>query len=164
MSTNPIQSVFWLVLSFLLGSSVMIFMGLDFFPLILIIIYIGAIVILFLFVIMMLQLNQISKSSIYNTIPILSMLILISLGNVLLILKSSSINKLFNSTKNWNTTSKTDLSLISELLYTYYITPLIIITTLLLVGLVGVIILGLESSEKRTQDLSIQQQRNNSWI
>jgi hypothetical protein len=30
--------------------------------------------------------------------------------------------------------------------------------------LVGVIILGLETSEKRKQDLNTQQRRNNSWI
>ena len=48
--------------------------------------------------------------------------------------------------------------------YTDYILPLVILTILLLIGLVGTIILGLEAIDRRKQELSTQQRRNNSWI
>ena len=70
-SLNPIHSVFWLVLVFLNSSILLILLGFNFIPLMLIIVYVGAIAILFLFVIMMLDILQLRRiESITNIIPI----------------------------------------------------------------------------------------------
>jgi NADH:ubiquinone oxidoreductase subunit 6 (subunit J) len=56
-SYNPIHSLFFLILVFIFSSFVFFFCQLEFFALIFLIIYIGAILVLFLFVIMMLNLK-----------------------------------------------------------------------------------------------------------
>lgn len=71
-STNPIHSVFWLVLVFVYTATILLCMGLEFLGLILVIIYVGAITILFLFVVMMLDILQLRKvNPIGNITPIL---------------------------------------------------------------------------------------------
>lgn len=55
---NPVHSVFWLVVAFINSAALFILLGVDFIALMLIIIYVGAIAILFLFVIMMLNLAE----------------------------------------------------------------------------------------------------------
>ena len=163
-SINPIQSIFWLVLCFINGSGMIISLGLDFLPLMLIVIYVGSIVILFLFVIMMLDLHQFKTTPIINIIPILMIMVILIITKLSIFddLKSLEVNK--QVLNFWDFKNDNDLGLIGSLLYNYLFTPLIVITLLLLVALVGVIILGLETSEKRKQDLSLQQRRNNSWI
>lgn len=52
---NPFYSVFWLVISFVNAAGMFISLGLDYIGLIFIIAYVGAIAILFLFVIMLIQ-------------------------------------------------------------------------------------------------------------
>ena len=70
-SLNPIHSVFWLVLVFLNSSALLLILGFNFVPLMLVIVYVGAIAILFLFVIMMLDILHLKKTeSINNIIPL----------------------------------------------------------------------------------------------
>ena len=162
-SSNPIQSVFWLVLSFLFGSALLISLRLDFIPLVLIIVYVGAIVILFLFVVMMLEVNQHNESPVYNIIPIM---IIFSTTGIQGIIIRSKLKIMGQSiayggiTFNYND----HLHIMGQIVYTTYIFPFIILTILLLIGLVGGILLGLEASDRRKQQLSTQQRRNNSWI
>lgn len=165
IATNPIQSVFWLVLSFLAGAALLISLKIDFIPLILIIVYVGAIVILFLFVVMMLEINQHSKSPVYNITPIL-IIFTIPIGTNIefFVFKTISMWDQTLHITSYSFKSQYELKIISHILYTDYIFPLIILTILLLIGLVGAIILGLEGINRRKQELSTQQRRNNSWI
>lgn len=167
ISFNPVHSVFWLVVLFINSSIFLISLGFDFLPLILIIIYVGAITILFLFVIMMLDILQLKKLDfINNIIPII---IIISV-NILVqswwnFSKSTSI--FYNNIilEKWNLKILNQLSSLGFLLYVDYSSYFIIISLLLLVGMVGAIILTLELSKlTKRQHLSVQHQRNNSWI
>lgn len=67
LSKNTVQSVLYLILVFLLCSLFFIYVGADFIGLIILIVYIGAIAVLFLFVIMMLNLRLLE---IYSTFSI----------------------------------------------------------------------------------------------
>lgn len=67
LSKNTVQSVLYLILVFLLCSLFFIYVGADFIGLIILIVYIGAISVLFLFVIMMLNLRLLE---IYSTFSI----------------------------------------------------------------------------------------------
>tara|TARA_B100000749_G_scaffold280523_1_gene277092 strand:- start:104 stop:472 length:369 start_codon:yes stop_codon:yes gene_type:complete len=64
MSVNAIYSVFFLILCFIFSSIIFLFFGAEFIALLLLVIYVGAISILFLFVIMMLNLRIVE---LYNT-------------------------------------------------------------------------------------------------
>lgn len=67
LSKNIIQSVLYLILVFLMSSILFIYLGADFIGLVILIVYIGAIAVLFLFVVMMLNIRL---SEIYSTFTI----------------------------------------------------------------------------------------------
>jgi NADH-quinone oxidoreductase subunit J len=62
ISVNPVHSILFLVLSFFNFSVIIFLIGLEFIPILLIIIYVGAIAILFLFVVMMLDIKVSHKN------------------------------------------------------------------------------------------------------
>ena len=57
MSRNPVHSVLWLILSFLSAAGLFVLLGAEFVAMLLIIVYVGAVAVLFLFVVMMLDVD-----------------------------------------------------------------------------------------------------------
>jgi NADH-quinone oxidoreductase subunit J len=57
MARNPVHSVLWLILSFLSGAGLFVLLGAEFVAMLLIIVYVGAVAVLFLFVVMMLDVD-----------------------------------------------------------------------------------------------------------
>jgi len=110
----------------------------------------------------MLDLQEFKKIPAFNIIPLLVLIFIMIFSNSFIINYLSELTLEILGVNNWLFSNEDDLFLIGSLLYNYLYIPLIIITLLLLVALVGVIILGLETSEKRKQDLNTQQRRNNS--
>lgn len=160
-SLNPIHSVFWLVLVFLNSSILLILLGFNFIPLMLIIVYVGAIAILFLFVIMMLDILQLRRiESISNIVPIIVCLFVNVLTYILLYFRDFNINISFSTSNLWNLNSESQINFIAKSLYSFYGYPFIIISLLLLVAMVGAIILVLDLGViTRRQILTDQHQR-----
>nr|YP_011008416.1 NADH dehydrogenase subunit 6 [Syringoderma abyssicola]WBP70387.1 NADH dehydrogenase subunit 6 [Syringoderma abyssicola] len=61
ISQNPVYSILYLVLFFITGSSLLALLGYDFLALIFVLVYVGAIAVLFLFVIMILDIKIVNK-------------------------------------------------------------------------------------------------------
>nr|YP_010890065.1 NADH dehydrogenase subunit 6 [Praya dubia]WJJ70089.1 NADH dehydrogenase subunit 6 [Praya dubia] len=157
LSINPIHSIFWLILTFLFSSSLFLSLNLDYIPFIVIIIYIGAITILFLFVIMMIEIIDIIKvTSIYNILPFL---IIMNINIILKILLFKNYKpKLYN---NWHFNNYNSIYDISNILYTKNYFFLLLLSILLLIAMIGAISLTLEINEiTRKQQLITQHQRN----
>ena len=57
LSRNPVHSVLWLILTFLSASGLFVLLGAEFVAMLLIIVYVGAVAVLFLFVVMMLDVD-----------------------------------------------------------------------------------------------------------
>ena len=57
ISKNPVHSVLWLILSFLSSAGLFVLLGAEFVAMLLIIVYVGAVAVLFLFVVMMLDVD-----------------------------------------------------------------------------------------------------------
>lgn len=55
---NPVHSVLWLILTFFNAAGLFLLLGAEFLAMLLIIVYVGAVAVLFLFVVMMLELNS----------------------------------------------------------------------------------------------------------
>lgn len=71
VSRNPVHSVLWLILSFLCGSGLMILLGAEFIAMILLMVYIGAVAVLFVFVVMMLDIDFAAlKGELARTAPL----------------------------------------------------------------------------------------------
>lgn len=57
LARNPVHSVLWLILSFLSAAGLFVLLGAEFVAMLLIIVYVGAVAVLFLFVVMMLDID-----------------------------------------------------------------------------------------------------------
>ncbi|MDF1671733.1 MAG: NADH-quinone oxidoreductase subunit J [Roseovarius sp.] len=57
VSRNPVHSVLWLILSFISSAGLFVLLGAEFVAMLLIIVYVGAVMVLFLFVVMMLDVD-----------------------------------------------------------------------------------------------------------
>ena len=61
-STNAVHSVLWLVAAFICGVVLFIGLGSPYLGLVLLVVYVGAIAVLFIFVVMMLDLSRVGES------------------------------------------------------------------------------------------------------
>ncbi|GGD76418.1 NADH-quinone oxidoreductase subunit J [Croceicoccus mobilis] len=57
MARNPVHSVLWLILAFFNAAALMVLVGAEFIAMLLVIVYVGAVAVLFLFVVMMLDID-----------------------------------------------------------------------------------------------------------
>ena len=96
LSKNPIYSAFFLILSFCNSCNILLFLGLDYLALTTLLIYIGAISILFLFVLMLINLGVVElRDHIFQLTPIL-----VAISGIFLIFNFTTI--LFKTTINTN--------------------------------------------------------------
>jgi NADH-quinone oxidoreductase subunit J len=151
MSRNPINSVLFLILTFFCISAHYVLMNAQFLAIVNIIVYAGAIMVLFLFVIMLMNLNS-------DTEPQKNFLVqfagVISGGVLLLVLVAALKTTLTGlEGKNIDLTQSTDIGLIKNLgkvLFTDYVFPFEIASVLFLSAMVGAVVLG-----KRDKNLKV---------
>lgn len=157
---NPISSVFWLVNVFINCGLLLLLLGVEFIPILFIVIYVGAIAILFLFVVFLLNIKLVElRENTSRYVPIASIIAGIFLWQILDILPSSgetwiNMEGLGDFTK---IVKETNIEVLGVLLYTEYFLYFLVSSLILLVAMVGAIVLCLyhENIVKR-QDLFAQ--------
>ena len=163
---NPVHSVLFLILTFLGVSGLLFLSELDFLPLMFIIIYVGAIAVLFLFVVMMLDIKITESDKNYlKYFPVGSFLGLAFLGEILFIVFDSfeSNPQRFIMYSDWSDVvySITNVQVLGQVLYTTYFLYFLIAGLILLVAMLGAIVLTLTFDKKaRTQTIYRQVSRN----
>ena len=84
LSRNPVHSVLWLILAFMSAAGLFVLLGADFIAMLLMIVYVGAVAVLFLFVVMMLDVDFAElKAGMAQYMPIalaIGIVLLMSLG------------------------------------------------------------------------------------
>ncbi len=164
LSSNPVESVLFLVLTFITSGILLMALLSEFFGITVIIIYVGAIAVLFLFVIMMLNIKDYNLGS--NSSLFQSKVAKFCLSSSLLYLISVFFG--YKTEDVFSTVQiKQDLFLVDQLdnievlgqvLYNYYIECFLIAGLLLLVALIGAIVLTLTySNTKKGQQLPNRQ-------
>jgi NADH-quinone oxidoreductase subunit J len=162
-----VQSVLYLILVFLLCSLLFIYLGADFIGLIIIIVYIGAIAVLFLFVVMMLNIRLLENSFNFTIyIPILIFLSLIFIFQVVFFFFN-----IFNLVEvdniahylNWNFSNNIQMNSIGELLFNRLYILFISAAFLLFIAMIGAIILTMDEDLKLKKNMNIikKEQRYN---
>lgn len=163
IAQHPVFSLLFLVSCFIFSSFLLFLLECEFLAFLFIVVYVGAIAILFLFAIMMLEskLNNLSKNTIkYFPIGILfSIVLLLPILNVVntFFVDSSSVSDSFyvNNYQNWYDLidSTYDVNVYGQILYSYFALQLLIAGLILLVVLIGVVSLT-NSYEKQTRQQS----------
>jgi NADH-quinone oxidoreductase subunit J len=137
---------------------------LEFIPLTFIIVYVGAIAILFLFVVMMLDIKVTSKANdFFKYLPIGGLI-----GGVFIFEVSNTVSSSFVEPKSayfisWVSTvdKVTNLEALGQLLYTYYFVYFLIAGMILLVAMVGAIVLTLQFNKTVKNQLIFRQLSRN---
>jgi len=162
VSRNPVHSVLFLILAFVNASGLFVLMGAEFLAMILIIVYVGAVAVLFLFVIMMLDVDFSElREGFLEYMPIGLVIGGVFLFELLLTVGFWVINP--NTTKAITSAIPANISNTEALglvLYTKYIHYFQLSGMILLVAMIGAIVLTLrhKASVKR-QDINVQNAR-----
>ena len=137
---NQVTSVLFLVFAFLNSTFLFISIGAEFVGIILAIVYIGAVAILFLFVVMMLDITrQQMVSSIKNYIPLIALFGIVIIGEIIYLTIFES-NKNFPKFNEINFQSN-NTEEIGNIIYTDYIIEFQISGIILLLAMIGAIVL-----------------------
>ena len=92
-SRNPVHSVLFLILAFFNSAGLFVMMGAEFLAMILIIVYVGAVAVLFLFVVMMLNINFAElRAGFLQYLPIGGVIGIILLAELVLVFASGAID------------------------------------------------------------------------
>lgn len=154
LSKNPIHSVFFLIVVFLHVSFLLLLLRVEFLAFLIFIVYLGAIAVLFLFVIMMFNIHILeTRDNIIRYIPLV-------IGIILIIIEMSyitewinfkieffSFKETFYMHKNWyNLLYSKDNIIVLSIIYNHYLYHFIIASLILLVAMIGAIVLTLNSN------------------
>ena len=100
-STNPVLSAINLVFSFFLSAVLWLLLGAEFLSIILILVYVGAVMVLFLFVVMMLDINVAKKTAAYIKYLPLGILIFIAFNALIIYFFINTFENIdYNAIKN----------------------------------------------------------------
>jgi NADH-quinone oxidoreductase subunit J len=166
-STNPVESVLFLILTFLNAGAILILFNAEFLGLIFIIVYVGAIAVLFLFVIMMLNVKvhenifaKLFRKNFNNVIITMFFFYLVSvLMFVYLKTLFGQADFLVENILNSETLidSLNNIDSLGQALYNYYLVCFLIAGFVLLIALVGAIILTLRFNTVQKSQLTSRQ-------
>ena len=164
---NPVHSVLFLILSFVNTSALFVLLGAEFLAMILIVVYVGAVAVLFLFVVMMLDINFVKlREGFLQYLPfgsLLGIVLLIELG--ILFLSNNFMNNSYNNYSNLpKFTDIENTKVLGSILYTEYFYLFQISGLILLVAMIGSIVLTLrERSGVKKQSIFNQTNLNSDY-
>ena len=149
---NPVHSVLFLILSFCSSSGLLILLEAEFMAMIFIVVYVGAIAVLFLFVVMMLNI-KISEvvEEIYQYLPVGGFIGIIFFLEVLLIVDNDFVPLISNDSYSgdyieWTNglDAVSNLSSLGQVLYSHYALAFLMAGIILLVAMIGAIVLTMQ--------------------
>ncbi len=162
-SRNPVHSVLYLILAFVNAAGLFVMMGAEFLAMILIVVYVGAVAVLFLFVVMMLDVDFAElKQGALQYLPIGILIGGIFLAELLLVVGAWAIGPGVPQTIVAPISAKvSNTEAIGLVLYTQYVYFFQAAGMILLVSMVGAIVLTLQHRVRvRRQDIAEQVARS----
>ena len=156
-SRNPVHSVLFLILAFFNAAGLFVLLGAEFLAMLLVVVYVGAVAVLFLFVVMMLDINFVELREGFQRYMPLGL----GVGGVLL---AEILFVFFNSTDMPETVlmvnEVSNTRALGRILYTDYIYLFQLAGLILLVAMIGAIALTLRKRENvRRQSIASQIER-----
>jgi len=138
---NPVHSVLWLIVAFFNAAGLMLLMGAEFIAMLVVIVYVGAVAVLFLFVVMMLDIDFAQlRSGFTRNLPFGIIVALVLLGEAVAAIKLTKTGPAMAGAQIPNT-GQSNIVALGQLLYSRYLFPFEIAGLILLVAMVGAIVL-----------------------
>ena len=157
---NPVHSVLWLILAFFNAAGLMLLVGAEFIAMLLVIVYVGAVAVLFLFVVMMLDIDFASlRSGFTRNLPFGIIIALVLLGEIIVAELARKAGPLLAG-QPIPTPKVPNIVALGQLLYSRYLFAFELAGLILLVAMVGAIVLTHRSrGDTRTPKASRQLRR-----
>ena len=148
-SSNPVLSAINLVFSFFLSAVLWLLLGAEFLSIILILVYVGAVMVLFLFVVMMLDINIAKKTAAYIKYLPLGIAVFIAFNVLIIYFFINTFENIdYNAVKNIEIISDSNTENLGYLLFTKYIIEFEIAGLILLLGILSAIVLTYRKNPK----------------
>ena len=156
---NPVHSVLFLILAFFNSAGLFVLLGAEFLAMILVVVYVGAVAVLFLFVVMMLDINFVAlREGFLRYLPIGALIGLILLAELVLVFGAWAVAP--SAPQLAAVPMRPDLTnaeALGRVLYTDYVYLFQTAGLILLVAMVGAIVLTLRQREGvRRQKIAAQ--------
>ena len=158
-SRNPVYSVLFLVLAFFSAAAIWLLLEAEFLAIMLVVVYVGAVMVLFLFVVMMLDINLVPfKEGFIRYLPVAVIVAFIMAVELLMVLwaKGRFGAEMFPLPQP-NPVGYSNTRELGELLYTNYLLPFEVAGVVLLVAMIAAVALTLRTRPGiKTQDVGAQ--------
>jgi len=157
---NPVYAALFLVLTFFSSAGIWVLLEAEFLAITLILVYVGAVMVLFLFVVMMLDVNvEPLNEGFTRYLPVGLLVALVMLGEMFLVLGAKRFGFDRFPAPEPHPQGYSNTKEVGELLYTQYLYPFEIAAVILLVAIIAAIALTMRKRpETRYQDPSKQVQ------
>ena len=148
---NPVHAALWLVLSFFTAAGIWLLLQAEFLAIVLVLVYVGAVMVLFLFVVMMLDVNfEALRQHFRSYVPIAVAVGALVLFEMALVIVDSAIGRTLAAPPP---PTGSNTKALGALLYVDYVYPFEIAAVVLLVAIVAAIALThRERRERKRQD------------
>jgi NADH-quinone oxidoreductase subunit J len=149
VSRNPVYSVLFLILAFFNAAALFVLIGAEFIAMILVIVYVGAVAVLFLFVVMMLDINLTElREGFLKYLPVGALIGLVLLAEILLglgVIGSTPTSLAALGKAGPQVLAVDNTRAIGRVLYTQYFYLFQVAGLVLLVAMIGAIVLTLRT-------------------
>lgn len=143
---NAVHSVLFLILSFFTSAGLFVLLGAEFIAMLIVIAYVGAVAVLFLFVVMMLDVSVIKSSDAWRKhLPIGLLVGVILLAELVMIMSAWQASPNLGVFPMPIENGVDNTKAIGSVLYTHYVYPFQIVGMILLVAMIGAITLTLRT-------------------
>jgi len=159
MAKNPVHSVLWLILTFFTAAGIFVLIGAEFLAMLLVVVYVGAVAVLFLFVVMMLDVDFVElKQGTLRYWPFAGLIGIAFIAEIALasFARGSGNMAAFDASPGADTNTEA----IGQVMYTEYFLLFQMSGLILLVAMIGAIVLTLrERPGVKRQNIAAQTSR-----
>jgi len=168
-SRNPVHSVLWLILAFFNGAGLFVLMGAEFVAMLVVVVYVGAVAVLFLFVVMMLDINTLGlREGLLRYVPIGAAIAIVLAAEVITLFMSWTMAPdamALRAAPTPDVAAVTNTEALGNVLYTQYIYLFQVAGLVLFVAMIGAIVLTLRVNPRvRKQSIGAQVHRPKSDV
>ena len=158
---NPVHSVLFLIVTFFTTAGLFVLIGAEFLAMVLVVVYVGAVAVLFMFVVMMLDINFVEmREGFLQYMPIGVLVGIILLVELLMVLGTASMSPAVMASGTEpipDLTQRQNTAALGDVLYTKYIYLFQTAGMILLVAMIGAIVLTLRQRPGvRKQNIATQ--------
>ena len=137
---NPVHSVLWLIVAFFNAAGLMLLLGAEFIAMLLVIVYVGAVAVLFLFIVMMLNIDFATlRSGFSRNLPFGLVIALVLLAEMILAVAAWKAGPVVAGAAS--AASQPNIEAVGAALYSRFLFPFELAGLILLVAMIGAIVL-----------------------